>query len=1013
MALLQTISFNCNGVFSSINDIIDLFEDKDDCVMFLSEHWLQNHELNDINTVFRNEGYWSYLKSSVDPEEELHGRPYGGVGFVCKRPPTSSYSLRPKIVDNDRIAVIQLIDHGKILLNIIGVYLPYFNGKPEQSALYAETLEVLQSVIDSCDTPIMLMGDMNAPLPQEKSLPLHWYRRRPFNHNSFQLYDFMTENELCVANFAFPQEVNYTYRKGTHKTYIDHVLVPKFLLQNIVSCKIAGYDDIPSSDHLPIVTTMELPMRTSISNQTEVNEPATQLVKLDWDNKELCKMFQESLSSSLAHSNSIPNPKSIQNSNDAQTAVDNCCTEIVCAIHKSTTATAEAFCTGTAKKRRQPWWSQECTILRDRTMFWRSIWIQCGRCRHSQVFQCYKKAKSQYRLARRHALNTSQSLKTTVLKNLFKYGHTKKFWNKVKMLKNNGNDNRDSIEISALTSFFKERFSEKPNDSLDPKFTDTVNAKINSKQIFNPISLMVSDSKIKNCIKRLKPHRAAGHDGIQPEHLKNSLQTPIPAMICKMFTICGMFGVIPSSFHLGILSPILKKQTLDPAVAKNYRPIIVSTTLSKLLEYIILDCVSDHKFHKSQYGFIHQRSTNMAISLASDVIKYTTSRGSSVFACTLDAEMAFDGIPHSVLLYKAIDIIPDPWWFVMYAWYKHVKVRVKWKNMMSECFNLEKGTRQGGLTSPFLFNLFYQELVMGLSNTTGGLRINGRPYNVIAYADDLLLLSATASGLQCLLDYASDYVTKHGLRFNSDKTFCITFGKQYLTPSPKWYLQNDLLKCEESIQYLGAVLSNSTVAHKEKRIKSCRNGFFKLQCAGLHRNGAKPNIVSYLWKTAIQPILTYANECQPLRLHELLEMDKLQAKLVKSSLGLSKYLRSSPLLNALNISTILRTCEKNAMNLLKSILYGSSSCKDFYFYLWSSPSQKAKCDTLLSRNMNYCVKYNISLVKYVLDDQFTKQCHKLFKPVTVDDGLVDSLRMLFTNFDENDQNLTKLLLSAF
>ena len=163
----------------------------------------------------------------------------------------------------------------------------------------------------------------------------------------------------------------------------------------------------------------------------------------------------------------------------------------------------------------------------------------------------------------------------------------------------------------------------------------------------------------------------------------------------------------------------------------------------------------------------------------------------------------------------------------------------------------------------------------------------------------------------------------------------------------------------------------------------------------------------------LQPILTYANECQPLRLHELLEMDKLQAKLVKSSLGLSKYLRSSPLLNALNISTILRTCEKNAMNLLKSVLHGSSSCKDFYFYLWSSPSQKAKCDTLLSRNMNYCVKYNISLVKYVLDDKFTKQCHKLLKPVTVNNGLADSLRMLLSNFNENDQNLTKLLLSAF
>ena len=389
MAHLQTVNFNCNGIHSSINDIIDFFENIDDCVVFLSEHWLQNHELNDVQTLFKNEGYWSYFKSSVNPEEEPHGRPYGGVGFVCKRQPTNSYSFRPKIIDNDRIAVLQLTSRGNALLNIIGVYLPYFNGRPEQTALYAETLEILQSVIDDCDdAPIIVLGDMNAPLPQAKSVLPQWYKNRPFNHNSLQLYDFMNDNELCVANFAFSQPVNYTYKKGKHRTYIDHVLVPKHFLQNIDKCTIMGSGDIPSSDHLPIVTVITLPTIQTSLGGTDNGVSVKTIPRLDWDSQDTRRLFQQNMSSSLADIGDIPSVQSIINIDDAQHAVDDYCALITSAIHSSSVATANALHQHKSKRRKQPWWTKECTILRDRTRFWRRIWIQCGRCRHSQVFQC-------------------------------------------------------------------------------------------------------------------------------------------------------------------------------------------------------------------------------------------------------------------------------------------------------------------------------------------------------------------------------------------------------------------------------------------------------------------------------------------------------------------------------------------------------------------------------------------------------------------------------------------------
>ena len=61
--------------------------------------------------------------------------------------------------------------------------------------------------------------------------------------------------------------------------------------------------------------------------------------------------------------------------------------------------------------------------------------------------------------------------------------------------------------------------------------------------------------------------------------------------------------------------PVLKKSSLDPTLPKNYRPVTVSVTLSKILEYFMLDRWTSHEFSKAQFGFIKHRGTDMATAL--------------------------------------------------------------------------------------------------------------------------------------------------------------------------------------------------------------------------------------------------------------------------------------------------------------------------------------------------------------------------------------------------------------
>ena len=130
-----------------------------------------------------------------------------------------------------------------------------------------------------------------------------------------------------------------------------------------------------------------------------------------------------------------------------------------------------------------------------------------------------------------------------------------------------------------------------------------------------------------------------------------------------------------------------------------------------------------------------------------DVGTYCVNNGSQMYTSSLDAEGAFDAIPFPVLFGKSMNIIPDICWHLLYKWYNNMNVRIKWYGL-SRPIVVSKGTKQGGLTSPYLFNIFYRELIEVLSKSNTGIIIENKKYNVFCYADDILLSSTTITGLQ-------------------------------------------------------------------------------------------------------------------------------------------------------------------------------------------------------------------------------------------------------------------------
>ena len=76
------VTFNCFGLKSSINYVTDLMRSAD--ILFLSESWLLQSEIVTLSKEVFNPFYVT-MKSSLKSDDLAVGRPFGGVGLVCRK----------------------------------------------------------------------------------------------------------------------------------------------------------------------------------------------------------------------------------------------------------------------------------------------------------------------------------------------------------------------------------------------------------------------------------------------------------------------------------------------------------------------------------------------------------------------------------------------------------------------------------------------------------------------------------------------------------------------------------------------------------------------------------------------------------------------------------------------------------------------------------------------------------------------------------------------------------------
>ena len=89
---------------------------------------------------------------------------------------------------------------------------------------------------------------------------------------------------------------------------------------------------------------------------------------------------------------------------------------------------------------------------------------------------------------------------------------------------------------------------------------------------------------------------------------------------------------------------------------------------------------------------------------------------------------------------------------------------VRWGSSISSSFRVANGVRQGGILSPHLFNVYVDDLSQILNRCRTGC-LSGT-INHLMYADDLVLLSPSATGLRELLCACEEFSISHDVVYN-------------------------------------------------------------------------------------------------------------------------------------------------------------------------------------------------------------------------------------------------------
>ncbi|KAF7342021.1 RNA-directed DNA polymerase from mobile element jockey [Mycena venus] len=329
--------------------------------------------------------------------------------------------------------------------------------------------------------------------------------------------------------------------------------------------------------------------------------------------------------------------------------------------------------------------------------------------------------------------------------------------------------------------------------------------------------------------RKLRSRSSKSARGIDQCSYKKIQSIPDEALL-KLFNYCVKEGTGPQDWFTTILVGLLKlgKPGDDP---DSYRLVGLECCLLKCLTLLIDMRIrawaeSRNILPDSQNGFREKYRTHNNSFILRCSIDRARAKGKPLYVAFLDLTNAFPSTDLPTLWMKLYAAgVSGPlfdWLRMLYARMSYV---VRQGSVLTAAFKSLIGVLTGDTASPILWNIYFADLADVFDPDPDDICLNGRPVSHLEQADDVVLFSTTAAGLQRKIDRFFGWCKANFMVISATKTEWMLFGE--LPPNiPIMTVGETVIKLVKSYKFVGVLFTSTDrdifAAHYAKKASKAR-----------------------------------------------------------------------------------------------------------------------------------------------------------------------------------------------